>query len=867
MNNHCGKASCVLILGLAAAPARASGAQPAAEKLWEFAAGARIEHAPAIAKDGTVYFVIGDTFSPIHKLMALNPDGTRKWEAGSNMPFAAGPSVGSDGTIYVGSMDKTLHAYQPNGTVKWRFPGNAQGFSTAGSGADGTVYFGSWDLNLYAVNPDGTQKWAFDAGAYADRARAPIVRHPPAIGHDGTIYLGTGSSMFPINKFFALQPDGSLKWEAFVGSSPSPPAIGDDGTIYFTSNDGIVHALNNDGSKKWALTVSAKGFGDGPAIGPDGTVYVGSLANKLVAINPDGIIKWEFATASGVATTPAIDQDGALFFATSSHEFYCVNPDGSQRWVFAGPRTSAAISPDGAVYVGSWSGTLFALKGGRPLANSPWPMYGRDAQHTGRADGSVLLRVSAQPKDQNVAEGQSATFSVVAAGDPPLQYQWKFNGNGLAGATNSTLNVRVVRESHAGTYQAVVSNAQASAVSAPARLTVLPPVSFVERALPSAYYAGTRLEVMLSATPPTGVSVYAVEDHPPLGWAVGNIRDGGLYDASNHKVKFGPFFDDTPRKLAYELIPPLLGEGGPRTFAGVGSMEGIGSPVTGSSTVDLKFLLHPADNSPGDNRITIDEVTGYAAAWRRGEPWPIAPNPIPIDYVTRAATLWKTSESYLYDPNVTPAVLRWIPSAERRSSVAGQSLRKQSDWGQIQTENTVTSELPVTYVPTEAFIVAISVRPKSDVGAYAVQDQPAAGWSVDDISQGGVHDFVHDQVKWGPFFDNSPRLLTYRATPAATAAGDAAFEGLASFDGGRVAVSGVRRTRAASRLRVDAAAPGREFRLVLRGEIGVIYDIEASDDLKRWTLFRIATNHNGTISLPASGGAGENLQFYRARRR
>jgi len=63
---------------------------------------------------------------------------------------------------------------------------------------------------------------------------------------------------------------------------------------------------------------------------------------------------------------------------------------------------------------------------------------------------------------------------------------------------------------------------------------------------------------------------------------------------------------------------------------------------------------HPADYPGSDWRLAIDEVTAYAAAWKRGDTWPVPPNPIPMDYVTRAGYLWRNGECYSYDPSKDP---------------------------------------------------------------------------------------------------------------------------------------------------------------------------------------------------------------------
>ena len=49
-------------------------------------------------------------------------------------------------------------------------------------------------------------------------------------------------------------------------------------------------------------------------------------------------------------------------------------------------RSSPAIGSDGTVYVGSHDNKLYAIKAeSLGLAKSPWPMFGQNAQRTGRA--------------------------------------------------------------------------------------------------------------------------------------------------------------------------------------------------------------------------------------------------------------------------------------------------------------------------------------------------------------------------------------------------------------------------------------------------------------------------------------------------
>ncbi len=144
--------------------------------------------------------------------------------------------------------------------------------SSPAVGADGTIYVGSDDDNLYAVNPDGSQKWKFTTGN--------VVYSSPAVGADGTIYVGSVD-----HNLYAVNPDGSQKWKFTTGNVVfSSPAVGADGTIYVGSDDHNLYAVNPDGSQKWKFTTGDVVFSS-PAVGADGTIYVGSDDHNLYAVH------------------------------------------------------------------------------------------------------------------------------------------------------------------------------------------------------------------------------------------------------------------------------------------------------------------------------------------------------------------------------------------------------------------------------------------------------------------------------------------------------------------------------------------------------------------------------------------------------
>ncbi|MCO5052564.1 MAG: immunoglobulin domain-containing protein [Verrucomicrobiae bacterium] len=80
--------------------------------------------------------------------------------------------------------------------------------------------------------------------------------------------------------------------------------------------------------------------------------------------------------------------------------------------------------------------------------------------------------ITTQPLSQVVNPGDNATFTVGAAGSPPLTYQWRFNGSNLDGATNATFTRTNAQAAHVGIYSVVVANDLGHVTSATARLAL-----------------------------------------------------------------------------------------------------------------------------------------------------------------------------------------------------------------------------------------------------------------------------------------------------------------------------------------------------------------------------------------------------------
>jgi hypothetical protein len=517
--------------------------------------------------------------------------------------------------------------------------------------------------------------------------------------------------------------------------------------------------------------------------------------------------------------------------------------------IFPPPPQCYRIGPKGSAVVVIHDGE--DNKNRAPVATIVSPRSG-----SAFVEGDMLaIRVEARDADGTIERLDLLADGAVLASskDATFTFEWKGAGVGLHRLTARALDN--AGEDHTSPVVTVMVRAMEE-------------VAFVHRDLPPAYFPGTVLDVALLAEPPRGGAAWTVAEVPPTGWVVSEISDEGFFDGATGKVKFGPYTDTQERRLTYRVAAPASASGA-QNFTGKSSLDGRTLPVAGDAVLSPVGEHHPADMTPTNQVIVADELTAYAAAWKRGRPWGADGGTIPVAYVTRAGLIWKSGEAYRFDTSAGAPPACWVPSATRPAdrALAGRS----PGLAVVDVpEGVAERHAETVQKPGAAGRVEIHVQPPLGTFAVAVEENVPHGWQVSAVSDDGVYDPATGRIRWGLFFGDAPRMLTFLATPPAGVAGTSVWKGIVSFDGTEGVIRGVGWIGAG-----DAATVPRIRGSHRDGEGKVLFEVDAapdqvlvvegSDDLKTWTDVGIAVHTGEALEVSDDAVRRTSQRYYRLR--
>jgi uncharacterized repeat protein (TIGR03803 family) len=395
-------------------------------------------------------------------------------------------------------------------TVLRNFPGIGvgglgplAGLVLAGSTLYGTTAGGGSSGNgvVFRVNTDGSGYTALKSFTGSDGSD-PLAGLTLA---DNTLYGTTiygGSSYVGPDQpgggvVFKVNTDGSgyAVLKSFTGSDGAGPWAGlvlAGSTLYGTtqcggsSSIGVVFKVNTDGSGYTVLKNLTWPDGALPSGGLNvagstlyGTTQNGgsSVRGVVFKMNTDGagyaVLK-SFTGSDGATPQAGLVLAGSTLYGTtfwggSANDgvVFRVNTDGSGYAVL-----KSFTGSDGA-----------APQAGLVLAGST--LYGTTFWGGSANDGVVFSvamlppSITEPPLTQTAEIGTTPWFSVEVTNTLPelTHYQWFFSGtNALGSATNAWLELTNVQPFQAGAYTVVVTNLSGAVTSAPALLSVIPPV-------------------------------------------------------------------------------------------------------------------------------------------------------------------------------------------------------------------------------------------------------------------------------------------------------------------------------------------------------------------------------------------------------
>ena len=179
--------------------------------------------------------------------------------------------------------------------------------------------------------------------------------------------------------------------------------------------------------------------------------------------------------------------------------------------------------------------------------------------------------ITKPPESMSTYTGGQAIFTVGVLGVEPFTYQWSFNEQPLADATNQTLVINPVSSAHAGQYSVVVSNAFGHATSPPATLVIETPQAPVIVLQPSGDTVANggffAFNVSAIGTPPLSYQWF--------------YNDTPITDATNRQLVLNPVLESQAGSYAVQVS-----NFGGSTFSFSAALK-VDNQVVGGGTVWL----------------------------------------------------------------------------------------------------------------------------------------------------------------------------------------------------------------------------------------------------------------------------------------
>tara|TARA_Y100000590_G_scaffold418260_1_gene518819 strand:- start:55248 stop:57572 length:2325 start_codon:yes stop_codon:yes gene_type:complete len=346
---------------------------------WAFETNAKIVSTPVLKGD-MVYLNTQD-----HRIVALNRNsGAIIWERPTEIPVDSSPAV-TDNLIFIGLRNnKVLALDRYNGDKKWQFvmPDNPDALPLEGSPIvkDGVLYIGSGDNKLYALDAlTGELKWDYltrdwltntpaisnnllviasmdgrvtihdtNTGKrrFSFRGLGPHIMGSPNISGDSIYVTYRNGYVISVNlheeevlffsRYYRLRlqlwlwgmmdhpglPKG-VNWIRPMGGTISSTTSSDGQRVYVSTQEGLLHALNDEtGKREWLYDVRPLKISSSTIV--KDTLLLTDATGKLHAVDKhNGEPLWQIDAANNISTIPVV-ADGVLYLASEDGTLYAI---------------------------------------------------------------------------------------------------------------------------------------------------------------------------------------------------------------------------------------------------------------------------------------------------------------------------------------------------------------------------------------------------------------------------------------------------------------------------------------------------------------------------------------------------------------
>ncbi len=299
-------------------------------------------------REGVLAPLVDARGTPIH-----TPEGPRAAPRPPRAPRVAAPPEGPP-RGFRGDRRHTgrsPYAGPATATLRWRFvtenPENHDDPAISAQavlGPDGTIYVGAHDHYFYALTPDGQLRWKYDLG---DRIYATAFVDAAT----GDVFVGSDA-----DALFAFSSAGTLRFRLPTeGDLDTAITEAPDGSLRFAAGNDL-WAVKKDGRVLWRFRARAKIYA-APAVDEDGTTYVGAQDDRVYAIAPDGAMRWSYRAGKDVDGGPAVGDDGTVYVGGDDGKVVALDAQGRPRWTTAVGgyvRAPVGLGLDGSVLVGTF---------------------------------------------------------------------------------------------------------------------------------------------------------------------------------------------------------------------------------------------------------------------------------------------------------------------------------------------------------------------------------------------------------------------------------------------------------------------------------------------------------------------------------